>query len=199
MSSWANLFLLLVGAALSACTTPPNASRPLTPARTVALLTGPSTEETEARVLAAKILALSPAIEAQDANRVATCAYRTARQLTVEYSIVGPAVFHNFLINVGLKKRGLCYQWAQDLIARLDALPLHSLELRWGVAHRGGLREHNCVVLTAHGQPFAEGIVLDCWRNAGRLYYGPVKGDRYPWEEEDWDWRATAPPLPNSR
>ena len=29
--------------------------------------------------------------------------------------------------------------------------------------------EHNCVVVTAVGQAFEDGIVLDAWRNAGNL------------------------------
>jgi hypothetical protein len=178
---------------LVACTQPPNASRDSrTPGQTIALLSPPPEELRAIHTLSAQLAALSPAVRTDEANRVAACAHATARQLTVEYSIVGPALFHNFLVNAGIRKRGLCYQWAQDLIGRLDALNLTTLELHWGVARPHTLREHNCVVVTANCQPFHEGILLDCWRHAGRLYYEKVGTDHYPWKEDGWNWRAAA-------
>lgn len=185
---------------LGGCVTPPNATRPLPPSATLALLTPAPGEDEKVRDLSAQLMSLSPSVDPTEANRVAVCAYRSARELTAAYAVVGPALFQNFLINIGVKKRGLCYQWALDLIARLNALPVQSMELRWGVAHPNSIREHNCVVITANGQPFSDGIVLDCWRNAGRLYVGKVSTDRYPWHEEDhWDWRAHLAEPPTSR
>ena len=55
--------------------------------------------------------------------------------------------------------------------------------MRRGVARLETRREHSSVVLTAPGQPFDEGIVLDAWRHSGRLYWGAVKTDKYPWIE----------------
>jgi hypothetical protein len=179
--------------AVAACTQPPNASRGShTPGQTIALLSPPRGEVRGVYTLSAQLAALSPTVSTAEANRVAACAHVTARQLTVEYSIVGPALFHNFLVNAGIRKRGLCYQWAQDLIGRLDALKLTTLELHWGVARPRTLREHNCVVVTANGQPFREGVLLDCWRHGGRLYYGKVGTDHYPWKEDRWNWRGEA-------
>src|SRR5207247_5066632 len=65
----------------------------------------------------------------------------------------------------GLKKRGYCYQWSEDLLIALDALKLTSLELRWGESNPGNWRENNCIVVTAKGRPFRSGIMLDCWRH----------------------------------
>jgi hypothetical protein len=45
------------------------------------------------------------------------------------------------------------------------------------------MHEHNSVVVTAKGQPFQQGLVLDAWRHSGRLHWTPVIADRYPWEE----------------
>jgi hypothetical protein len=39
------------------------------------------------------------------------------------------------------------------------------------------------VVLTAPGQAFDQGIVLDAWRHSGRLCWSPVQEDKYPWIE----------------
>jgi hypothetical protein len=77
----------------------------------------------------------------------------------------------------------LCYQWADDLSAKLESLDLHTLKVRRGVARLETRREHSSVVLTAPGQAFDQGIVLDAWRHSGCLCWRPVKEDKYPWIE----------------
>lgn len=91
----------------------------------------------------------------------------------------GTPIFNNFLIYHGLRKRGYCYQWSEDLLIALDKLNLKSLELRWGEYDPNTWRENNCIVVTAKGQPFKRGIMLECWRHLGHLYFGPVASD---WE-----------------
>lgn len=137
----------------------------------------------DVEVLRDHLVALAPTVEEEEAWRLAECASTYSRELAQEYRVVRPAVFHNFLVNIGIRKRGLCYQWAEDLLAKLETLNLTTLELRWGMARAGTVREHNCVVVTAPGRPFEEGIVLDAWRHSGRLVWAPVAGDRYPWVE----------------
>lgn len=119
-----------------------------------------------------------------EAEQVAQTAIRYSSYLAEKYELVRPAVLHNVLVRMGLKDRGLCYHWTTDLMKQLELLQLKSYQLYWGVAHRGSeLREHNSVVVAARGRGFEEGIVLDPWRNSGELYWVPVKGDRYPWQE----------------
>lgn len=119
-----------------------------------------------------------------EAEQVAQTAIRYSSYLAEEYELVRPAVLHNVLVRMGLKDRGLCYHWTTDLMKQLELLQLKSYQLYWGVAHRGSeLREHNSVVVAAKGRRFEEGLVLDPWRNSGELYWAPVKGDRYPWQE----------------
>ena len=137
--------------------------------------------------LADQLRALHPSVRPDDAGRVALHAYAAAADLRRTYGPVGPPQFHNFLVNTGLKKRGLCHHWARDLGNRLAALKLRTLLLRWGIARAGTLREHNCVVVTARGQPFEHGIVLDAWRHSGRLYATRVAADNYPWKEDPAD------------
>jgi hypothetical protein len=118
-----------------------------------------------------------------EAHLLAEAAMAESARLAVEYRMARPALFNNVLVNVGLKKRGLCWHWAEDLFAALRRLPLSSYELHWGIAHRGRLfREHNSLVVTARGESFASGIVLDPWRESGALYWVAVREDRYPWE-----------------
>lgn len=145
--------------------------------------TAPTVGAGEARALAIRIRSLAPSVREGEAERVATCAYECSRELARQYRVVRPAWFHNVLVNLGVRKRGLCYQWAEDLLARLQTLHLRTLQLHWGMARAGTVREHNCVVVTARGQPFEQGIVLDAWRHSGRLVWKPVSADKYPWVE----------------
>ena len=138
----------------------------------------------EVRALRDALLSLSATVSPHEASRAAVRAHETARDLRREYGVVGPPQFHNFLVNAGIRKRGLCHQWTRDLMAELGELKLNTLELHWGIARAGTLREHNSVVVTAKHQPFATGIVLDPWRHSGRLHVGLVAGDRYPWSED---------------
>ncbi len=131
-----------------------------------------------------ELIALGPAVDPIEARQVAETAIRESAILAETYQLVRPAVVHNLLIVMGVKDRGLCYQWTVDLMKRLEALRLKSFELHWAVAYRGSnLREHNCVVITAAGQPFAKGILFDPWRYSGNLYWTPIVKDSYPWEK----------------
>ena len=131
-----------------------------------------------------ELAALGPGIDKAEAGMVAETAVTYSSRLAEEYRVATPARLHNLLIQVGMKDRGLCYHWTEDLMMRLQALNLRTYQLHWGVAHRGNdLREHNSVVITANGQPFQAGLLLDPWRNSGVLYWAVVDTDSYPWEE----------------
>ena len=136
------------------------------------------------------LAALNHHTDCAEARRTAETALKASAFLTEEYRLVRPPLLHNLFVQMGLRDRGLCYQWTEDLMSHLTALQLKSYQLRWGVAHRGSdLREHNTVVISANGQPFEHGLVLDPWRHSGKLYWVIIKDDSYPWKElprEEW-------------
>jgi hypothetical protein len=170
---------------LTNCAEPENTSV-VGPARTgPAEITLPRGDVVAEAQLRTKLAMLSPSVRVDEAERLALCAYVTSRQLAREYRVVFPPALNNILINTGARKRGLCYQWTEDLLHQLDALKLETLELHWGEAFARTFSENNGVVVTAKGQPFAQGIVLDAWRYQGRLYWGPVRKDpeQYKWKE----------------
>src|SRR5437868_4500251 len=106
------------------------------------------------QVLADRIAALEPNVRRDEAQQIAEHAYATADRLRRTYGVNWPPLFNNFLVNVGIRKRGLCFQFAEDLLLDLDSLKPATLELHWGAARAGRASEHNCVVVTAKGQPF---------------------------------------------
>jgi len=119
----------------------------------------------------------------QESWQVASTALRRSQALAILYHSVHPAWCHNFLVNVGCRQRGLCYEWAEDLMAALAALDPQHFSLHWGVARSQTFREHNAVVITARNKPFATGLVLDPWRQSGRLVWIAVSKDTYPWKQ----------------
>ena len=143
----------------------------------------PRNDLANAQALANQLAALSPRVDRNEAKLLADCAYATVSQLRRQYRMFGTPIFNNFLIYHGLKKRGYCYQWSEDLLIALDALRLTNLELHWGESNPGNWRENNCLVVTARGQPFRSGIMLDCWRHLGHLYVGPVASSWEPYVE----------------
>jgi hypothetical protein len=63
-------------------------------------------------------------------------------------------------------------------------LKLQTIDLHWAEAFQRTASEHNVIAVTAKGQPFQQGIILDNWRYGGRLVWGPVTGDpHYVWTE----------------
>jgi len=136
-------------------------------------------DSAKAGKMAAELTSLSPRVNREEARLLSECAYATVSKLRREYRMFGTPIFNNFLIYHGIRKRGYCYQWSEDLLIALDKLKLTSLELHWGEYDPGTWRENNCIVVTAKGQPFKRGIMLECWRHLGHLYFGPVASD---WE-----------------
>src|SRR5919198_2369222 len=114
----------------------------------------PAKESGKAEELAHQLAKLSRRVDPNEAKLLAECAYATVARLREEYRMFGTPIFNNFLVYHGLKKRGYCYQWTEDLLLALDTLKLKTLELHWGDAYRGTWRENNCLVVTAKGQPF---------------------------------------------
>ena len=144
-------------------------------------------DSANAEEFAKQVAALSRRVDPNEATLVAQCAFSTVARLRQEYQMFGTPIFNNFLVYHGLKKRGYCYQWTEDLLLALDTLKLKTLELHWGEAYAGTYRENNCVVVTAKGQPFDHGMILECWRHFGHLRWNLVPSDQDPYyENTEW-------------
>ncbi|MFN2475399.1 MAG: hypothetical protein ABR526_03540 [Chthoniobacterales bacterium] len=152
--------------------------------------------------LVARIAQLGPRVDPIEARKVSSLAYTTGRELAHEWRMGPSPVFHSFLIHMGARKYGYCFQFAEELLKRLNTLKLKTLELHWAESDAGTDTEHNVIVVTARGQPFAEGIMLDNWRHSGHLLYGPLDGDpTHTWNENAGEFAARSkriglPPTP---
>jgi len=124
------------------------------------------------------LISLSPrTVDPNEAELLSATAHTMSRQLAREYGVIGDPAIHNYLINIGVKKRGICADYTRDIGTRLKELHFKTLVLHWGAAFARLSDENNALVVTARNQPFEEGIVLDGWRRGGRLFWCRVKDD----------------------
>jgi len=151
--------------------------------------TGPvETSRSEIDDLARMIAGLSPEVDPQEARRAAEIAFTHTRELAIAYEIEDPPLVHNFKVNQGLKPRGLCWHWAEDMERRLNAEGFETLELHRAIANADNafLIDHSTAIISSRGARFDEGVVLDPWRYGGRLFWSPLpEDDRYDWVERE--------------
>ena len=141
-------------------------------------------DERSIKNLTKALSALAPDVDPAEAEQLSVTAHTTARRLKREYRVALNPEFTVFLYNIGRRKRGWCGHWAQDIGAQLKELKLKTLVLHWGEAYPGTTSENNALVVTARNQRFQDGIIIDGWRRAGRLFWCPViKDDEYEVEQ----------------
>jgi len=146
-----------------------------------------------------RLVALGPGVSRAEAQRVTSISYNTGRELALKWKMIPSPTVQSFLINIGIKKGGYCYQFATELLIRLEAEKFKTLDLHWGESDAGTDTEHNVPVVTARGQPFEQGIMLDNWRNSGKLLWGPLTGDpSHKWKENAEELRRRLHRAPSS-
>ena len=113
--------------------------------------------------LADEIQALGPEVDPEEAHRAARVAFERTAELARAYRITDPPLVHNAKVNMGLKPRGLCWQWADDMESRLAEEEFRTLELHRAIANwDNDFRiDHSTVIISARGDGMFDGIVLD--------------------------------------
>jgi len=128
---------------------------------------------------------LNKKVDFNEAKELANQSLIYSNQLTKDYDLATPPLYHNFLVNIGVKQRGLCWHFAYDMLAHTKELNLKSFDYYIGGANINDYwQEHNSLVVTCKGCEFNKGIVLDPWRNSGNLYFSNIKDDKnYLWTQ----------------
>ncbi len=124
-------------------------------------------------------------VDKKEAKDLAKKSIIYSRTLAKEYNLVKPPLFQNFLVNIGLRKKGLCWQFAYDMLSFVKKQNYKSFDYYIGGANVGDYwREHNVLVVTCRGCKFQDGILLDPWRDSGDLYFSKIKDDKeYKWKQ----------------
>ena len=163
---FAYLLALMACLTLGACASPPSAS------------------SDDVQRLSTQIKTLGPDIDPEEADRAARIAYAYTAQLAQEYQITDPPLLHNAKVNQGLRPRGLCWHWAEDIERRLKQENFKTLELHRAIANADNpfRIDHSTAIISRRGETLYEGVVLDPWRYGGVLYWAPLREDtRYDW------------------
>lgn len=129
------------------------------------------------------VLSLDTKVSSNEAQIFSKEMLLFALHLKEKYKLVTPPLYHNFLVNIGVKERGLCWHFAYDMLSHAQGLNLKSFDYYIGGANINDYwEEHNTLIVTCKGCKFSRGIVLDPWRNSGDLYYSKLINDiKYNW------------------
>ena len=141
----------------------------------------PPGDEADIWALTMAIQALGPEVDAEEAARAARVSYTHTYKLALDYQITDPALIHNIKVNMGLKPRGLCKHWAEDMEKRLLAEDFQTLTIHRGIGRLVGV-DHSTAIVSRIGDDMYDGIVVDPWRKGGRLTW--IHTD----EDTAWGW-----------
>lgn len=147
----------------------------------------PTVEQRDVTELSQEIMRLGPEIDPEEADRAAQISYYYSLQLAQEYGITDLPIIHNEKVHRGLRKRGLCNHWAEDLSKRLKEEKFKTLAVQRAISPPSSLRIiHHSAVISKPGDTIYDGIIVDPWRHGGALFWAPTKVDkRYNWRPRD--------------
>lgn len=143
----------------------------------------PAASPSEVAALADSIHSLGPKVDPQEAKTAAQAAFEHAQHLSVLYQVTDAPLIHNTKVNLGLRNRGLCWHWARDMESRLKQTDLKTLDLHMARSKPQSFRiGHSTLIISAKGDKHTDGIVLDPWRNGGKVFWRATKADKkYIW------------------
>ncbi len=143
----------------------------------------PTLKEDKVKELAQTLQTLDTLVTYKEATKLSKELYQKTKELSKRFELTSPPQYHNFLVNIGVKEKGLCYHWADALYAYSRERDYPSFEFHLVGANIGEYwSEHNSLVIVGKGKPIESGIIIDPWRNSGKLYFSNVKEDtKYHW------------------
>ena len=147
-------------------------------------VTGPQVSQTKIEELSNLLQSLDRDVPQAEALQLSKDIFYKTEQLTEEFEMTSPPQFHNFLVTVGVKEKGLCYHWSDTLYLYFTAKGYASFEFHLMGANVGEyFYEHNALVVIAKDGKIEEGVIIDPWRDSGELYFSKVKDDlKYEWQ-----------------
>jgi len=137
--------------------------------------------------LSALLESLDSSIPSKEAKLLSNDIFQEVATLRQKFNPTSQAQFNNFLINVGVKEKGLCYDWSDALYLHFSKKEYSHFEFHLLVAHKGKyFSEHNTLVVVIKGGKVLDGIVIDPWRNSEKLYFSKVGADKkYEWRHRE--------------
>ena len=143
----------------------------------------PTVEEDNVVKLSTLLHTLNSHITSSETMQLSHDVFAKTAKLTKEFEMTSPPQYHNFLVTIGVREKGLCYHWSDALYSYFTTQNYPSFEFHLVGANIGEYwSEHNSLVIVTKGMPIEEGIIIDPWRKGGKLYFSKVKEDKkYIW------------------
>ena len=124
-------------------------------------------------------------ISKNEADILSKDIFYKSKLLAKEFDLVSPPLWHNFLVNIKVKEKGLCYHWSDSLFVYLKSRGYKEAKFHLIGANIGNYwREHNSLMITTDNLEFKNSIIIDPWRDSGELFFSPIRDDKgYEWKE----------------
>jgi len=145
--------------------------------------TAPVNQKNDMRQLSILLRSLGENIPQEEAIQLSQDIFHQTQKLTKEFELTSPPLWHNFLVNVGLREKGLCYHWSDALYVHLSKKQYPSFDVHMMGADIGKyFLEHNVLVVVAKGGKVEDGVIIGPWRDSGNIYFSKVSEDtQYTW------------------
>ena len=149
--------------------------------------TSPDISQNRVEELSKLLGSLDNSIPPTEAELLSREIFKETAKLTKKFQPVSEPHFNNFLITVGVKDKGLCYQWSDALYLHFSKKDYSHFEFHLLVSNKNEyFYEHNVLVVVAKDGEVLEGIVIDPWRHSGELYFSKVSEDKkYEWRHRE--------------
>jgi len=153
----------------------------------VGCVTPPLLSETRTVQLSKLLQSLDKSIPQDEAMLLSQNVFYETQKLTKEFELTSPPLFHNSLVNIGIREKGLCYHWSDTLYVHFSQKRYPHFEFHLVGANIGEyFSEHNALVVVAKDGSIQNGILIDPWRNSGKLYFSRVIEDKkYQWKHRE--------------
>ena len=140
--------------------------------------------QTEVNKLTTLFRTLNTTLTQDEALKLSQDIFWKTEDLRKEFDRTSSPIWHNFLVNTGLRQKGLCYHWSDALYRYLSAKDYPSFEFHLMGANIGKYwSEHNVLMVVGKDKKMLEGIIIDPWRDSEKLYFSKVKDDTdYVWK-----------------
>ena len=144
----------------------------------------PDTSENRAETLATLLQTIDKNIPFEEALSLSREIFQQTDQLRKQFNPVSEPHVNNFLVNIGLKEKGLCYEWSDPLYIYFRRKSYRYFSFHLLVANRGKyFQEHNVLAVTSKKDDIPNAVIIDPWREPGTVYFSKVKDDKkYVWE-----------------
>lgn len=137
--------------------------------------------EKQDEFLSQKLISLDKSINKKRASEISYKILKASKDIKDEFQPISYPWINNTLVNLGIKQKGLCWEWRDEFYNHLEG-KIEPFDMQKVVANKGMLNEHNAIVLISKSSNIQNSILIDLWRFSGTPHIVTAKDDdSYIW------------------